>query len=1191
MKVKEIDATANMAWSPGPAVPIMIAAGTSAQQLDASFNTSSSLDIYELDLTDSNNEMGKLCSFGVDNRYHKLVWGDAGMANGDREKGVIVGGLDRGFISIYDAGKLIKGQENPIIFSKDKHTGPVTALDFNPFQSNLLASGASESEIFIWDLNRLQTPMSPGAKSQPIDDVRCIAWNRQVQHILASTFSTRCVVWDLRKNEPIIKVSDSTSRVRCKAVEWNPEVATQLCIASEDDQTPVIQIWDLRLASSPLRTLEYHQRGILSLAWCKQDSDLLLSCGKDNRILCWNPNSNQPGGEVLCELGTSNQWSFEISWCPRNPAVLATSSFDGKVSVYSLMGGSQVQAQPSKAIADSFPGMENMQPLVQPTQQASQKSSAQLTKPPKWLRRPCGGSFGFGGKLVTFVSNSNSQAQSGGSSENTGLPASSVYVSGVVTEPDLIQRSMRLECTLESRNLPEFCQTKKEETMDRDREVWSFIEAALDSDPRMKYLNLLGYEPNEVAENINKSLRKTKPANANRRGSLGGGDELLSEELSKMSTSNGVLDDFEFIAAKVEEEAEISKPFSICVDDSGPGLLSRALLTGNLNLAVEFCLEQGRLADALILAMQDGPELLQEAQKKYFIKCSDSSESHLIRAVVCQDWRSIIERCDVENWREALAAAITHAANEELPSLCAFLGQRLLAKDKDRYGQEALLCFICASNLDKVVECWIETRDTTSGPKSLQDLIEVVMSLKFAIETSQGFQVEIGTGPLSEKLGQYASLLASQGALKAASVYLSGQVRSDETLVALKDRLIGALNTQTVKPTQAPQRNRLNSQSKNQFSRDTLATRPSWGQTAYGGPQQGYHNQVNTLDYNSAPQVPSYQYGYQGHVQEDTSFMQQPLDSGLSGPRRNSRPGYQAADNFGQRNPSGDVQPPVNIFTPNFSQPASPPQDQAHQGGMLWNAEPAYIPPTSSGPGWNDPPPLSSMSRTKTHVKTVNTMTPAFEPITQPLYGAPSVPAIPDPSMMGVQNQGYGHFQPTPVFTNTPPQPQYGQGSYTPAPQFSSHQSVGSAATYTPMQPSNPPSQMAVTKPQTPEPPKPKGPIPEQHKVVHEVFESLKSKCLSAAVHPQTRRKLDDVSKKLEVLYDKLRENSLPPATTTGLHDIVRHIWAYDYNSCLTVIQQMISSGSFDILAEFMPGVKVLIQVAMQLGTYLEGPR
>jgi hypothetical protein len=39
---------------------------------------------------------------------------------------------------------------------------------------------------------------------------------RQVQHILASTFASRCVVWDLRKNDPIIKVSDSTSRMRCK---------------------------------------------------------------------------------------------------------------------------------------------------------------------------------------------------------------------------------------------------------------------------------------------------------------------------------------------------------------------------------------------------------------------------------------------------------------------------------------------------------------------------------------------------------------------------------------------------------------------------------------------------------------------------------------------------------------------------------------------------------------------------------------------------------------------------------------------------------------------------------------------------------------------------------------------------------------------------------------------------------------
>ena len=43
----------------------------------------------------------------------------------------------------------------------------------------------------------------------------------------------------------------------------------------------------------------YYYRGVLSVAWCPQDSDLLLTAAKDNRVLCWNPNSSQPGGEVI----------------------------------------------------------------------------------------------------------------------------------------------------------------------------------------------------------------------------------------------------------------------------------------------------------------------------------------------------------------------------------------------------------------------------------------------------------------------------------------------------------------------------------------------------------------------------------------------------------------------------------------------------------------------------------------------------------------------------------------------------------------------------------------------------------------------------------------------------------------------------------------------------------------------------
>ncbi|KAG1671258.1 Protein transport protein Sec31A [Nymphon striatum] len=390
MKVKEVDRTANIAWSPAAQHPIYLAAGTAAQQLDATFSTTAALEIYGLNLTEPGLDMSLKGSIVSEHRFHNIAWGCHEVTSSDKDTtGVIVGGADDGNLIVYDPSKILQGNKG-IIFQKNNHNGPVRTLDFNPHKPNLLASGSSESEIFIWDLLHPVKPMTPGTKSQPLEDVACVAWNCQVQHILASTFPGKCVVWDLRKNEPIIKVSDTSYRMRCKEIAWHPAVATQLCIASEDDQTPVIQLWDLRFATSPLKVLENHQRGVLSLAWCKQDPDLLISCGKDSRILCWNPNSNVPGGEVVCEIN-SNQWNFSVAWCERNPAVIASSSFDGYVGIYSLMGGQQ-QLTPSSKITDAFPGSETLsQP---PVNQLPQRNVAlPLKKPPKWLRKPVGASF------------------------------------------------------------------------------------------------------------------------------------------------------------------------------------------------------------------------------------------------------------------------------------------------------------------------------------------------------------------------------------------------------------------------------------------------------------------------------------------------------------------------------------------------------------------------------------------------------------------------------------------------------------------------------------------------------------------------------------------------------------------------------------------------------------------------------
>lgn len=154
------------AWSPAQNHPIYLATGTSAQQLDATFSTNASLEIFELDLSDPSLDMKSCATFSSSHRYHKLIWGPHKMDSKGDVSGVLIAGGENGNIILYDPSKIIAGDKEVVIAQKDKHTGPVRALDVNIFQTNLVASGANESEIYIWDLNNFATPMTPGAKTQ-----------------------------------------------------------------------------------------------------------------------------------------------------------------------------------------------------------------------------------------------------------------------------------------------------------------------------------------------------------------------------------------------------------------------------------------------------------------------------------------------------------------------------------------------------------------------------------------------------------------------------------------------------------------------------------------------------------------------------------------------------------------------------------------------------------------------------------------------------------------------------------------------------------------------------------------------------------------------------------------------------------------------------------------------------------------
>ena len=123
--------------------------------------------------------------------------------------------------------------------------------------------------------------------------------------------------------------------------------------------------------------------------------------------------------------------------------------------------------------------------------------SVQLKQPPKWLKRPCGANFGFGGKLVTFEA-----------TKQPNQPTKSVIKLGsVVTEESLLKRSVKLETSLQNGNLTEFCDDKlSSEDNAGDKKVWEYIKVHGFKVDIFKGLNRLSLTTSRELQETTKSL-------------------------------------------------------------------------------------------------------------------------------------------------------------------------------------------------------------------------------------------------------------------------------------------------------------------------------------------------------------------------------------------------------------------------------------------------------------------------------------------------------------------------------------------------------------------------------------------------------------------------------------------------------------------------------------------------------------
>ena len=698
-------------------------------------------------------------------RFHDIAWGPPSE---EHPRGIIAGALENGSLDLWDAEKLIKGSKDAFMSRTTKHTGAIKSLEFNPLKPQILATAGAKGELFIYDINDISNPFRLGTAAARSDDLECVAWNRKVPHILATGGSGGFVtVWDLKTKKASLTLNNNRKAVG--AIAWDPNNATKLLTATPDDSSPVILLWDLRNSNAPERTLQGHDQGILSLSWCQQDSDLLLSCGKDNRTLLWNPQT----GERLGEFPEVTNWTFQTRFNPHNPALSATASFDGKISIQTLQNtnpsATQSQAQ----------GPVDGEDFFSKAQTQPQGASFSLKKAPKWLERPSGASFGFGGKLISF----------GLVAGAAGKPRSSkIQISNFSVDSGVGSATEAFEKSLQAGDISSICETHiAQAKTDEEKADWKVIETLISDNPRKRVVEYLGFSEAEDVTNGVSDSEETKAKDA----TLGpnGAAAAKNSRLSTIFADGGDGEDF-LSSIAATKGAKTDNPFHLFSDKDSESekQITKALMLGQFEKAMNICLKEDRIADALIIANCGGKDLLEKAQSQYLSrKAQGPNYLRLLASVIGKNLWDVVYNADLSNWKEAMAIVSSYADQSEFSDLCEALGDRIMESGS---LEDASFCYLVGSKLEKVTTIWITelkesekvgikelTGDSTFSvhARSLQDFIEKVTVFRDVTkfqDTERGLTSGWKLAPLYDMYVEYADIVAAHGQLSVAEKYL-----------------------------------------------------------------------------------------------------------------------------------------------------------------------------------------------------------------------------------------------------------------------------------------------------------------------------------------------------------------------------------------------------------------------------------
>ncbi|PVU88332.1 hypothetical protein BB559_004871 [Furculomyces boomerangus] len=237
------------------------------------------------------------------------------------------------------------------------HTKEGYGLAWNKFLEGHILSASEDGTVCYWDIMATPTQTQQGFSSPIYKYVahegtvaEDIDWHSYHKHIFASVgddFFLR--IFDTRTNKIAKEVQAHSAEVNC--VAFNPLSETLLATGSADC---TIALWDLRMISKKLHSLESHNSEILQLEWqpanttsgIETSGTILASSSSDRRVNIWDigrigdEQSNEDAADGPPELifvhGGHTNRVCDLSWNPNELFTLCTVAEDNIVQVWQM---------------------------------------------------------------------------------------------------------------------------------------------------------------------------------------------------------------------------------------------------------------------------------------------------------------------------------------------------------------------------------------------------------------------------------------------------------------------------------------------------------------------------------------------------------------------------------------------------------------------------------------------------------------------------------------------------------------------------------------------------------------------------------------------------------------------------------------------------------------------------------------